>query len=1200
MSNPPPTVLQLARQGDPEAIAALMNRHLEVQGITAHVVQHDSTLQVNLEAAQVPNQADLVAYVKKGITGLELATVQQLTVSGKQLGADTSAWSESLVLQDSPVSDLDFDLGLESTPASDDLDLGFDLDSTSGSDLDLDQLGDFDAAMGDAFGGADLDLGFTDSPSDLDLDAPADFDLNFTDDGASDFGLDLTDNSLSDSGTDLGATDDFGLDFTDTSADISNLNFDLGPGEGPSDAGTTDLDFDLEFSEPAAVESVADFDLDLALTNASAADLSFIEDSVSTDPDAAALDFDLDLEEAPASTADSLDLDLDFSDTPTSDASASDFDLDLGMDDLAMDEAAAGASVDDLDLDLGLNPSPTAGADADLDFDLDGEDPIATDALDLDLGLDAAPTGMGDELDFDLGTDNSSSLDLDFAAADQAALDLEAQQWAADNSPAEVADFDLDVESSPDLSGTVGDQAAIASDDLDFDLNAPAAPPTVPDIDPDLDDLWSSTDASPDLGITPTAGPADSSATPWADDLSGMDDLVGFDEALSSDAALSDDFTNLASSSNDLDFPEIELDPLAATEFDTGLDLGLDSPSDLDFPEIESDPLAATEFDTGLDLGLEDPNDLNFPEIGSDPLATTEFDTGLDLGLDEGFDPNASMVEDSALDTDAFPDLDLGTDSTASNLEAGLEPLPPELLTSEELAFEDLGAAADLDLTEPAAFAGDDWSADEPNLTLDPDTDLGTYDELGTYDDLGTAGLAEGELTLDSDTDLGTYDDLGSYDDLGTADFAAVDLDLAEGELSEQAIDTPFSSDFDLEAGSDDLVLEPLGVDAFAPEEGDLGFPAADAPLWAAEDSSFDPNLVLESPADFGAEPENAFDPGLTFDAPAEDPYTTPNPFAAEPYGTDFEADVDMPFSTMELDQTVEGDFMPDPALTNEPRDDAAFLEQPEDYAAGSIPAAGLRFNDDISEDPAFESVEFGNDEFGSPGFESTSLSDEGLETNFGTENFDDEGLGSTSFDDEGFDDGAFSESSLDSNGFIQDRNGVGLADEEPDATDDFIQEFGSDPSTHVSLTPDQFNDDGSVRRSGGGSGLPMRLIVGLGLGALALALVGLLLNGLLGRLRQPTPGGDPVVTEPAAPPVDPAAVPEAELFRQAVNAAQTAANQAQTASTPAQWQEVADAWAQAIALMQRVPASDPNYATAQQKAVDYQPNLDYARQNAQ
>ncbi|MBD1875425.1 hypothetical protein H6F75_18235 [Nodosilinea sp. FACHB-131] len=1349
MSNTPPTVLQLARQGDPEAIAALMNRHLEAQGITAHVVQHDSTLQVNLEAAQIPNQADLVAYVKKGVTGLELATVQQLTVSGKQLGADTSAWSESLVLQDSPVSDLDFDLGLAPAPASDDLDLGFDLDNTNGADLD--QLGDFDASLGNDFGGADLDLGFTDSPSDLDLDlgftdsssdldldAPADFDLSFTDNSASDFDLDLTDTSLSESSTDLGVTDDFGLEFTGTSADASDLDFDLGLGEEPSDAGATDsesstdlgatddfgleftdtsanasdldfdlglgeepsaagatdLDFDLEFSEPAATGSAADFDLDLALADAPAADLSFTEDSTSTAPNDTELDFDLDLEEAPANTANNPDLDLDFIDTPEEGASASDFDLDLGMGDLAMGDEVARAPVDDLDLDLGLDPSPTVGADTGLDFDLDGEnsitsdaldldlglndddldldlgpdssptvgadtgldfdldsensitsdaldldlglndddlnlnlgpdpsptvgadtgldfdldgedpitsdaldldlglndddldldlgpdpsptigadtgldfdldgedpitddaldldlglndddldldlgpdssptvgadtgldfdlddeDPIATDALDLDLGLNDVPTGAGDELDFDLGTD-TSDLDLDFAAADQAALDLEAQQWAAAGGTEEVADFGLDLESSPELSETVGDQAAIAADDLDFDLNAPAAPPTAPDVDIDLDDLWSSSDVSPDLGITSAAGPADSTAAPWADDVSGMDGLVDFDEDLSDEAILADDFTNLE-----------------------------DVPSDLDFPGTEPDPLAATEFDAGLDLEL-----------------------------DAGFDPEAPMVEESTPDAYTFPDLDLGIDTTDSNLEAGSEPLPPELLIPDELAFEDLGAAADLDLTEPAAFAGGDWTTDEPDLTIDADTDLGAYDDMGTYGDLGT------------------------YDDLGTADLAAVDPDLAEGDLSDEAIDTPFSSDFDLEAGSEDLVLEPLGMDAFIPEENGLDFSETDTPLWATEDNSFDPNLVLDSPADFGAEPESVFDPGLTFDAQAEDPYTTPNPFAAEPYETGFEADADMPFSTMELDQTVDGDFMPDLAMVDNPSAvDAAFLEQPEDYSAGAIPAAGLGLSNDIADDPAFEPVEFGNDEFESPGFESAGPSDEGFETDFGTEGFADEGFGNTGFDDEGFDDGVFNDSSLDSNGFIQDRNGVVLADDEPDATDDFIQEFGSDPSTHVSLTPDQFNDDGSVRRSGGRSGLPMRLIIGLGLGALALALVGLLLNGLLGRLRQPTPGGDPAITEPAAPPVDPAAVPEDELFRQAVNAAQTAANQAQTASTPAQWQEVANAWARAIELMQRVPASDPNYATAQQKAVDYQPNLDYARQNAQ
>jgi hypothetical protein len=33
---------------------------------------------------------------------------------------------------------------------------------------------------------------------------------------------------------------------------------------------------------------------------------------------------------------------------------------------------------------------------------------------------------------------------------------------------------------------------------------------------------------------------------------------------------------------------------------------------------------------------------------------------------------------------------------------------------------------------------------------------------------------------------------------------------------------------------------------------------------------------------------------------------------------------------------------------------------------------------------------------------------------------------------------------------------------------------------------------------------------------------------------------------------------------------------------------------------MQQVPESDPNYAVAQQKAVDYQPNLTYAQQNVQ
>jgi hypothetical protein len=88
----------MARQGHPDAIATLMNRHLEAKGITAHVAQQNAVLQVVLEAALVPSQGELVPYVTKGITGLNLAHIQQLSISGKQRGDYSSAWSQDVVL----------------------------------------------------------------------------------------------------------------------------------------------------------------------------------------------------------------------------------------------------------------------------------------------------------------------------------------------------------------------------------------------------------------------------------------------------------------------------------------------------------------------------------------------------------------------------------------------------------------------------------------------------------------------------------------------------------------------------------------------------------------------------------------------------------------------------------------------------------------------------------------------------------------------------------------------------------------------------------------------------------------------------------------------------------------------------------------------------------------------------------------------
>jgi hypothetical protein len=186
---------------------------------------------------------------------------------------------------------------------------------------------------------------------------------------------------------------------------------------------------------------------------------------------------------------------------------------------------------------------------------------------------------------------------------------------------------------------------------------------------------------------------------------------------------------------------------------------------------------------------------------------------------------------------------------------------------------------------------------------------------------------------------------------------------------------------------------------------------------------------------------------------------------------------------------------------------------------------------------------------------------------------------------------------------------GANIVDEvdDADATDDFIHKFAP-------VSPEEVEQRTPGRAKSSGSNL--KLILGIGAGALALLLAVFGITALLGRMRQPdapvTPppteipappdGGTTPPTEPTTPPTEPPVTPpvSANPFRDAVNAATQASQLAQTATTKEDWQAVADAWEQAITLMQQVPESDPNYATAQDRAVAYQPNLTYAQQNVQ
>ncbi len=98
MTNVQPNLLQLAKQGDPEAIAALMNRSLQPKGISAKVAFKDGCLQIMLESAQVTNQQALVAFVRKGITSLETALIERVKIYGKCLGEEFPVWNQEFEL----------------------------------------------------------------------------------------------------------------------------------------------------------------------------------------------------------------------------------------------------------------------------------------------------------------------------------------------------------------------------------------------------------------------------------------------------------------------------------------------------------------------------------------------------------------------------------------------------------------------------------------------------------------------------------------------------------------------------------------------------------------------------------------------------------------------------------------------------------------------------------------------------------------------------------------------------------------------------------------------------------------------------------------------------------------------------------------------------------------------------------------------
>lgn len=90
-----PTVQQAAKQGNPQAIAILLNHQLQPKGITAKVSVKDSCLRIMLGAANVLNQKALVAAIQKWINSLGIDSIKRVQIYAKQTGEDIPSWNDS-------------------------------------------------------------------------------------------------------------------------------------------------------------------------------------------------------------------------------------------------------------------------------------------------------------------------------------------------------------------------------------------------------------------------------------------------------------------------------------------------------------------------------------------------------------------------------------------------------------------------------------------------------------------------------------------------------------------------------------------------------------------------------------------------------------------------------------------------------------------------------------------------------------------------------------------------------------------------------------------------------------------------------------------------------------------------------------------------------------------------------------------------
>lgn len=93
-----PNILELAKQGDVEAITSVINYLLKPQNVSAKAVLKDGCLKVILESVTIPEQESSVKLIRKLMINLGVESIKSVRIYGIHTGQKSAGWIDALNL----------------------------------------------------------------------------------------------------------------------------------------------------------------------------------------------------------------------------------------------------------------------------------------------------------------------------------------------------------------------------------------------------------------------------------------------------------------------------------------------------------------------------------------------------------------------------------------------------------------------------------------------------------------------------------------------------------------------------------------------------------------------------------------------------------------------------------------------------------------------------------------------------------------------------------------------------------------------------------------------------------------------------------------------------------------------------------------------------------------------------------------------